>query len=109
MHSKQQLEAIHRRAALRARARVKQYAAPQEVPQHAVPRAPMVTPARLTKREWGVVELIAGGMSNDEIAVYLGLSTETIKSHVRHVLGKLGAKNRAHAVGILYREMAVRR
>lgn len=51
-----------------------------------------------------VLVLIAQGKTNEEIARILFLSPETIKSHVRHLLGKLNAANRAHAVGIGYRD-----
>jgi PAS domain S-box-containing protein len=55
---------------------------------------------RLTPREREVVNLIAWGLQNGDIADRLFLSPETIKSHVHNALGKLGAHTRAHAVAI---------
>jgi DNA-binding NarL/FixJ family response regulator len=63
-------------------------------------RAP--EPERLTRREREVLELIAAGRSNKRIALELGISERTVKSHVRNVLGKLGLTDRTqvamHAV-----------
>jgi DNA-binding CsgD family transcriptional regulator len=52
----------------------------------------------LTPREREVLELLAGGLSNKEIAARLGISEHTAKFHVASVLAKLGAANRADAV-----------
>lgn len=51
-----------------------------------------------TQRELDVLELIAQGYTNPEIGRKLNLSEETVKSHVRHLLSKLRARNRAHIV-----------
>jgi DNA-binding NarL/FixJ family response regulator len=51
----------------------------------------------LSARERDVVELIGVGMTNDEIAEKLVLSTSTVKHHVGRVIQKLGARNRTHA------------
>jgi DNA-binding NarL/FixJ family response regulator len=51
----------------------------------------------LSARERDVIELIARGMTNDEIAEQLVLSTSTVKHHVGRVIRKLGARNRTHA------------
>lgn len=56
----------------------------------------------LTDRETEVLRLMAKGLSNPEIAGLLVVSAETAKTHVGHVLMKLGAKNRTHAVVIAY-------
>ena len=53
---------------------------------------------RLTRRETEVLALVALGFSNWEIGSLLYIETETVKSHVRHVLMKLGARTRAHAI-----------
>jgi DNA-binding NarL/FixJ family response regulator len=51
----------------------------------------------LTSREVGVLELVAKGMSNKEIAAALFLSEDTIKTHLRHVYAKLGVGDRTEA------------
>jgi len=56
------------------------------------------TPAqRLTRREQEVLELIAGGLSNKLIARRLGIAEKTVKTHVGHVLAKLGVSDRTQA------------
>jgi two-component system, NarL family, response regulator LiaR len=52
----------------------------------------------ITRRECEILELIAQGMSNREIAGRLYLSENTIKTHSSRVFDKLGAKRRTHAV-----------
>jgi DNA-binding NarL/FixJ family response regulator len=54
----------------------------------------------LTPRELDVLRLVAGGNANKEIAAQLSLTEETVKSHVRNILAKLGAKDRTHALAI---------
>lgn len=54
----------------------------------------------LTPREAHVLRLIAGGNANKEIAALLSLTEETVKSHIRNILSKLGANDRTHAVTI---------
>jgi DNA-binding NarL/FixJ family response regulator len=54
----------------------------------------------LTTREMDVLRLIARGNANKEIAAQLSITEETVKSHITHILGKLGANDRTHAVTI---------
>jgi LuxR family maltose regulon positive regulatory protein len=52
----------------------------------------------LTARECSIVEFIACGRSNKEIARELGITPETIKSHLKRIFQKLSAETRAQAV-----------
>ena len=45
-----------------------------------------------------MIELVSSGATNQEIANALVISESTVKSHVKHILRKLGAANRAEAV-----------
>ncbi|MEE1747952.1 MULTISPECIES: response regulator transcription factor [unclassified Streptomyces] len=56
----------------------------------------------LSAREREVLELVAKGTSNREIAAELFISEATVKTHLTHVFAKLGAKDRAAAVAIGY-------
>ncbi|WP_431258812.1 helix-turn-helix domain-containing protein [Roseateles chitinivorans] len=54
----------------------------------------------VTPREQQIVEGLRAGLSNEGIAIQLGISMFTVKNHVRKILRKLGANNRAQAVAI---------
>jgi DNA-binding NarL/FixJ family response regulator len=56
-----------------------------------------------TAREIEVLQRISDGLVNREIGQRLFLSEETVKSHVRHLLAKLQARSRAHAVAVGFR------
>ncbi|MDK9496117.1 response regulator transcription factor [Streptomyces katrae] len=60
-------------------------------------------PPALTPREREVLDLLARGLTNREIAVRLHLAHGTIKDHVAALLSRLGATNRAHAAHIAHR------
>jgi DNA-binding NarL/FixJ family response regulator len=61
----------------------------------------------LTGREREILQLLADGMSNADVATQLFISQETVKSHVRHILAKLEADTRTHAVAIALREAII--
>ena len=53
---------------------------------------------QLTARELEILVLLAAGTPNPRIAAELVVSLDTVKKHVSHILGKLGAANRTEAV-----------
>jgi two-component system nitrate/nitrite response regulator NarL len=57
----------------------------------------------LTTRERAILVRLARGMTTHELAQDLDISENTVKTHVRNLLGKLGASNRAEAVSIALR------
>jgi DNA-binding NarL/FixJ family response regulator len=63
--------------------------------------------APLSEREREILQLLADGMSNADVATKLFISQETVKSHVRHILAKLEADTRTHAVAIALREAII--
>jgi DNA-binding NarL/FixJ family response regulator len=67
-------------------------------PEIAQELASHLTDQTLTLREIEVLKFVALGQSNKGIARTIGVSEDTVKSHMRNVLGKLGANDRTHAV-----------
>jgi DNA-binding NarL/FixJ family response regulator len=61
----------------------------------------------LTAREREILQLLADGMSNADVAQQLFISQETVKSHVRHILTKLEADTRTQAVAIALRDAMI--
>lgn len=58
---------------------------------------------RLSAREHEVLLLLADGMTGQAVAAHLYLSPETIRTHVRNAMRKLGARTRSHAIAMLVR------
>jgi DNA-binding NarL/FixJ family response regulator len=73
---------------------------PAEVATHL---AENLSAAALTARELEVLSSMASGNRNREIAASLGIAEMTVKIHVRHVMEKLGARDRTEAVAIALR------
>jgi DNA-binding NarL/FixJ family response regulator len=69
----------------------------------ALPARPQIPEQAPTPREIEVLQLVCDGLVNREIGERLFLSEETVKSHVRHILAKLQARSRAHAVAVGFR------
>lgn len=65
-----------------------------------VPFSPVAGEERLTPREVEVLEQLAQGLTNKQIARTLGISEHTVKYHISAIYAKLGAMNRAEAVRI---------
>ncbi len=65
---------------------------------------PRELPEPLTRRESEVLQMLAGGLANKEIAARLSISDHTVKFHVASILGKLGASTRTEAVSIGIRQ-----
>jgi DNA-binding NarL/FixJ family response regulator len=62
---------------------------------------------RLTRRHRQILQLLANGESTTVAARELDLSEETVKTHMKNAMARLGAKNRTHAVSIALRECLI--
>jgi DNA-binding NarL/FixJ family response regulator len=72
-----------------------------------VRRTPSLAPSlasKLTAREMEVLQLLARGFDQDDIAERLYISRKTVATHIEHILQKLGVRTRAQAVAFAYRE-----
>lgn len=79
-------------------ARVRRHLAPQKRATEAPPGVVLLTP-----REREVLQLLAGGMDQREIAERLVISSKTVATHIQHILVKLGVHSRAQAVAAAHR------
>jgi DNA-binding NarL/FixJ family response regulator len=94
--------------AIRAVHDERRYIAASLAPVLAAPRGklkhwPGVTQQPLSRREYQVLQLIADGLENQAIAKILFVSVETVRTHVKSILRKLGARDRTHAVAVAFR------
>lgn len=62
---------------------------------------------KLTRRQRQILQLLANGESTTVAARELDLSEETVKTHTKNALARLGARNRTHAVAIAVRECLI--
>jgi DNA-binding NarL/FixJ family response regulator len=62
----------------------------------------------MSQREIDVLNAVAGGLKNKEIADQLGLTESTVNTHIKHILGKLNARDRTQAVTIALRRGIIR-
>jgi DNA-binding NarL/FixJ family response regulator len=72
-------------------------------PEVAAQLAEHMSDEDLTPREIDVLRRIAGGNRNKDIAELLFISEETVKVHIKHIMDKLGAKDRTQAIAIAVR------
>ena len=62
---------------------------------------------KLTRRQRQILQLLADGESTTVAARELDLSEETVKTHMKNALARLGARNRSHAIAIALRESLI--
>jgi DNA-binding NarL/FixJ family response regulator len=79
------------------------YVDPRLRPQLLSRRATQGQPG-LSKREREVMDLLAQGLTGEQVAERLVLSSETVKTHIRNAMSKLEAHTRVHAIAIALRE-----
>jgi DNA-binding NarL/FixJ family response regulator len=97
---------VARTAAAELMARAAQAALEQErFVDPAVP--PSGSRGKLTRRQREILQLLADGGSIVVAARELGVSEETVKTHTKNILARLGARNRTHAVAIALRECLI--
>jgi DNA-binding NarL/FixJ family response regulator len=88
------------KAAMAGQVQLSSRAAARLVREMREPEAPKL----LTDRETLILSLLAHGLANKEIARELGIAETTVKSHVRHVLAKLGVSSRTQAALVAVRD-----
>jgi DNA-binding CsgD family transcriptional regulator len=76
-------------------------------PERARPESASSVLSALTPREHEVAAMIADGLTNAQIAAELVVAEATVKTHIKHILRKLGARHRAEAVAMFLRSTPV--
>lgn len=92
-------DAEHLRQAVHAALEDKDFVDP------AVP--PKGSRGKVTGRQREILQMLADGGSTTQAARELGLSEETVKTHTKHILARLNARNRTHAVAIALRQSLI--
>jgi DNA-binding NarL/FixJ family response regulator len=77
---------------------------PRAVRQAARTSLPARRLSQLTRREYAVLDLLAAGLTNAQIAERLSVQESTVKFHLQNIFQKLGVANRTEAAQIYYRE-----
>ncbi|MCU0506240.1 MAG: LuxR C-terminal-related transcriptional regulator, partial [Chloroflexi bacterium] len=103
------VEAFARRARIRLQSPAGATGASPSTTDDPDPAAAAAVAAGLTAREREVLELVAGGLTDRQIAASLFISVNTAGVHVSRILGKLGAANRTEAADIARRRGIVAR
>lgn len=80
---------------------------PQVAKQREAERGVQVLFDSLTEREWEVLRFLAQGKRNDDVAAALFISPQTVQTHVRNLLGKLGVHSKLEAVALAVRHDAI--
>ena len=91
-------QALEMRNAIKVVARGEVYLSPQASASLMEEVRMLTTTERLTAREMEVLHSLAQGYSNRKIAALLYVSEDTVKTHVRHILEKLGVQGRTQAI-----------
>ena len=98
---RQRLRRPHRRPRAAAQRRRRRGAQESFVDPDVPPKG---SRGKLTRRQREILQLLANGESTTVAARELGLTEETVKTHTKNTLARLGARNRTHAVAIALRE-----
>jgi NarL family two-component system response regulator LiaR len=93
--------ALHGEAAISRRLSKRLVEQLRKAPEGRAGLRPVKSP--LTPREWEVIDLLAQAKTTDQVAQELVLASETVRSHVKNILRKLGARSRDEAVAIARR------
>ena len=84
------------------------YVDPRLRPGLPPPAREAAAPGCSSAREREILQMLADGCSNREVSERLVVSVETVKTHVKHILAKLGAEHRTQAVAIGIRQSLIR-